>query len=392
MMPKLLQDLSFPAIMAGFITCMIGISVSAVLVIEAAQSLGANQAQISSWLWALGIGIGVSGFLLSWKYRYPISTAWSTAGLALVIASAGHYSLGEAIGAFLISGVLIACLGFFGIFERIFQFIPQSLTSAMLAGVLLKFGISVFGSLQQSWEFVLCVLAIYLVSKKLSTRYSIVITVLMAIALCPFFINFTIPQLNWSIAKPVWITPEFSLQAVLGLALPLMVINLASQYLPGLAVIKSYGYPPKVNSILGWTGITQTMLAPFGCFSVNLAAISAAVSLDAQAHPDPAKRYIAGMSCGLFYILMGFFAATLTSLLMAFPGILITVLAGIALFGTIGHNIALAFQDSHDREAALMTFLFSASNIQFFGIGSAFWGLLLGLMVYLLFKLKPQVV
>ncbi|MDP1315600.1 benzoate/H(+) symporter BenE family transporter [Acinetobacter lwoffii] len=390
-MPKLLQDLSFPAIMAGFITCMIGISVSAVLVIEAAQSLGANQAQISSWLWALGIGIGVSGFLLSWKYRYPISTAWSTAGLALVIASAGHYSLGEAICAFLISGVLIACLGFFGIFERIFQFIPQSLTSAMLAGVLLKFGISVFGSLQQSWEFVLCVLAIYLVSKKLSTRYSIVITVLMAIALCPFFINFTIPQLNWSIAQPVWTTPEFSLQAILGLALPLMVINLASQYLPGLAVIKSYGYPPKVNSILGWTGITQTMLAPFGCFSVNLAAISAAVSLDAQAHPDPAKRYIAGMSCGLFYILMGFFAATLTSLLMAFPAILITVLAGIALFGTIGHNIALAFQDSHDREAALMTFLFSASNIQFFGIGSAFWGLLLGLMVYLLFKLKPQV-
>jgi len=261
----------------------------------------------------------------------------------------------------------------------------------MLAGVLLKFGISVFGSLQQSWEFVLCVLAIYLVSKKLSTRYSIVITVLIAIFICPFFIDFTIPALNWSIAQPVWTTPEFSLQAVLGLALPLMVINLASQYLPGLAVIKSYGYPPKVNSILGWTGITQTMLAPFGCFSVNLAAISAAVSLDVQAHPDPAKRYIAGMSCGLFYILMGFFAATLTSVLMAFPGILITVLAGIALFGTIGHNIALAFQDSHDREAALMTFLFSASNIQFFGIGSAFWGLLLGLTVYLLFKLKPQV-
>jgi Uncharacterized protein involved in benzoate metabolism len=224
----------------------------------------------------------------------------------------------------------------------------------------------------------------------MSTRYSIVITVLLAIALCPFFIDFTLPHLDWSIAQPVWTTPEFSLQAILGLALPLMVINLASQYLPGLAVIKSYGYPPKVNPILGWTGLTQALLAPFGCFSVNLAAISAAVSLDAQAHPDPAKRYIAGMSCGLFYILMGFFAATLTSLLMAFPGILITVLAGIALFGTIGHNIALAFQDSHDREAALMTFLFSASNIQFFGIGSAFWGLLLGLMVYLLFRLKPQ--
>lgn len=389
-MPKLLQDLSFPAVMAGFITCMIGISVSAVLVIEAAQSLGANATQISSWLWALGIGIGVSGFFLSWKYRYPVSTAWSTAGLALVIASTGHYSLAEAIGAFLICGVLTACLGFFGIFERIFRFIPQSLTSAMLAGVLLKFGISVFGSLQQSWSFVLGVLAIYLLSKKLSTRYSIVITVFMAILLCPFFIHFSLPDVSLKIAQPVWTQPEFSWQAVFGLALPLLVINLASQYLPGLAVIKSYGYPPQVNPILGWTGFTQAVLAPFGCFSVNLAAISAAVSLDTQAHPDPAKRYIAGMSCGLFYILMGLFAATLTSILMAFPGILITVLAGIALFGTIGHNIAIAFQDSHEREAALLTFLFSASNLQFFGIGSAFWGLLLGLMVYLLFKLKPQ--
>src|SRR5690606_16564130 len=170
----------------------------------------------------------------------------------------------------------------------------------------------------------------------------------------------------------------------------LLVINLASQYLPGLAVIKSYGYPPKVNPILGWTGMTQAILAPFGCFSINLAAISAAVSLDAQAHPDPQKRYIAGMSGGLCYMLMGLFAATLSNLLMAFPSILITVLAGIALFGTIGHNIALAFQDSHEREAALMTFLFSASNIQFLGIGSAFWGLLLGILVYLLFKSKPK--
>lgn len=214
----------------------------------------------------------------------------------------------------------------------------------------------------------------------------------MAITLYPFFIDFTLPHLNWSIAQPVWTTPEFSLQAILGLALPLMVINLASQYLPGLAVIKSYGYPPKVNSILGWTGLTQALLAPFGCFSVNLAAISAAVSLDAQAHPDPAKRYIAGMSCGLFYILMGFFAATLTSLLIAFPGILITVLAGIALFGTISHNIALAFQDSQRPGSCIDDLLFSVSNIQFFGIGSAFWGLLLGLMVYLLFRLKPQLV
>ena len=189
-------------------------------------------------------------------------------------------------------------------------------------------------------------------------------------------------------AQPVWMTPDFTWSAILGLALPLFVINMASQYLPGIAMIKSYGYQPHVNQLIGGTGLIQTVLAPFGCYSVNIAAISAAVSLDDQVHPDPSKRYIAGISCGFFYVLMGLFAATLTSLLMSFPHIFIVALAGIALFGTISHNIALAFHDVSDREAALMTFLFSASGVQFFGIGSAFWGLLFGFAVAFIMKLN----
>ncbi|MCS4297079.1 MULTISPECIES: benzoate/H(+) symporter BenE family transporter [Acinetobacter] len=389
-MQKLLQDFSIPAIFAGFITFLIGISVSAVLVIQAAQLLGANPEQITSWFWALGLGIGLSGLILSWKFKYPVATSWSTAALALIIATASGYSLYEAIGAFLVSGLLTATLGFLGIFEKIISYIPQSLTSAMLAGVLLKFGIALFASMQNDWAFILSLLAVYIVTKRLWARYCIVITVIAGIIICPFFMEFHVPTLQWGLAKPVWMTPEFTWSAILGLALPLFVINMASQYLPGIAMIKSYGYKPHVNQLIGWTGTAQTLLAPFGCYTVNIAAISAAVSLDDQVHPDPAKRYIAGMSCGFFYILMGLFAATLTSLLMSFPHLFIVALAGIALFGTISHNIAIAFHEVKYREAALLTFLFSASGVQFFGIGSAFWGLLFGFAVSFIlnFKLK----
>lgn len=387
-MQKILNDFTVPAVFAGFITFLVGISVSAVLVIQAAQTLGANTEQITSWFWALGLGIGLSGLILSWKFKYPVATSWSTAGLALILATGSGYSLNEAIGAFLICGLLTAVLGFLGIFEKVLSYIPQSLTSAMLAGVLLKFGIALFASMQNEWAFILSLLAAYILSKRFWPRYSIVITVISGIAMCPLFLNFSMPALDFSLAKPVWVSPEFSSSAILGLALPLFVINMASQYLPGLAMIKSYGYQPHVNHLIGWTGTAQALLAPFGCYSVNIAAISAAISLDDQAHPDPSKRYIAGISCGFFYILMGIFAATLTSFLMSFPVIFITALAGIALLGTISHNIAIAFHEASGREAALLTFLFSASGIQFFGIGSAFWGLIFGFAVHFILKLR----
>lgn len=389
-MQKFLQDFSVPAVFAGFITFLVGISVSSVLVIQSAQLLGASTAQITSWFWALGLGIGLSGLILSWKFKYPVATSWSTAGLALILATANGYSLYEAIGAFLVCGLLTAILGFSGIFQKVLTHIPQSLTSAMLAGVLLKFGIALFASMQNDWEFILSLLAVYILSKRLSPRYSIVITVIAGVVLCPLFLQFHASTIQFSLAQPVWMAPEFSWSAIFGLALPLFVINMASQYLPGLAMIKSYGYQPNVNQLIGWTGVAQTIFAPFGCFSANIAAISAAISLDDQAHPDSKKRYIAGMSCGFFYILMGLFAATLTSILMSFPGVFMTALAGIALLGTIGHNVAIAFQDVSEREAALMTFLFSASGIQFLGIGSAFWGLLFGFVVSIILKFRKQ--
>ena len=265
-MQKILQDFSVPAAFAGFITFLVGISVSAVLVIQSAQMLGANTAEITSWFWALGLGIGLSGLILSWKFKYPVATSWSTAGLALILATANGYSMNAAIGAFFVCGLMTAILGFLGIFEKLLKHIPQSLTSAMLAGVLLKFGIELFVSLQNEWAFILSLLAAYVLTKRLWPRYSIVLTVIVGIVLCPLLLNFSMPALSLEIAKPVWVRPEFSLSAILGLALPLFVINMASQYLPGLAMIKSYGYQPHVNQLIGWTGTAQTIFSPFGFF------------------------------------------------------------------------------------------------------------------------------
>lgn len=389
-MHKLRQDFSFSACFAGFMTFLVGISVSSVLVIQSAQLLGANTAEISSWFWALGLGIGASGLLLSYIFKYPVACSWSTAGLALIIATASGYRLDDALGAFLVCGLITAILGFSGVFQKVLNAIPTSLSSAMLAGILLKFGITLFALLQHELNFMLGFLACYLLAKRFVPRYSIVITVILAMLLGPVFLNFQLPSVSWQLTQPVWTTPKFSWQAVFGLALPLLVINMASQYLPGLAMIKSYGYQPHVNSLIGWTGACQTLLAPFGCFSVNIAAISAAISLDEQAHPNPNQRYIAGISCGFFYLLMGVFASTLTTLLLSFPQIFISALAGIALLATIGHHISIAFQSIEQREASLITFLLSASGVQFFGIGSAFWGLALGILVYALFQYRKK--
>lgn len=388
MLKQLINDFSLSAAFAGIITFIIGISVSAVLVIEGAQRLGATPAQISSWFFALGISIGLIGALLSWKYKYPVSTAWSTPGIALIIASSQHYSLAEAIGAFIVCGILVAITGFSGIFQKIMSKIPLSLSCAMLAGILLKFGLNLFIHLPDQWFFTLGTLSSYFILKRYVPRYSIVIMVCIAFILSTIFCDVSIPSLSLELTTPLWISPTFSLQSIIGLAIPLFIVNISSQFLPGIGIIKSYGYQPNTNQIVGWIGVTQTCFAPFGAFSVCLAAISAAVSLDHQVHPDPKKRYVAGICCGICYILMGIFATYLTHLLINLPQLFIITVAGIALLGTISHNISVAFEDSDSRDASLFTFLLSASGIQILGIGSAFWGLVFGITIYKFLRLK----
>lgn len=385
---RLLRDASLSTVAAGFVTVLVGFASSAVIVFQAAQSLGADPAQISSWMWALGLGMGLTCIGLSLRYRMPVVTAWSTPGAAMLIGSAAGLPLSDAVGAFVLSALLIVAAGFSGVFERMLSRIPLSLASAMLGGVLLRFGVDAFKAVNTQPALVLAMLAIYLLARRLWPRYAVILTLLVGVAMAAGLGQLHLGDVNLELARPVWVTPSFSFAAVLGIALPLFVVTMASQNVPGVAVIRASGYAVPISPAIGWTGVVNLLLAPFGAFALNLAAITAAICMGREAHEDPARRYMAAVWAGAFYVLIGLFGATVAGLLAAFPKELVMAIAGIALLGTLGGSLASALGEESEREAALVAFLVTASGLVLFGIGSAFWGLLAGILVRL--ALRPR--
>ncbi len=385
---RLLRDQSLSAIAAGFVTVLVGFASSVAIVFQAAQALGATPAQTASWMWALGIGMGLTCIALSLRWKMPVVTAWSTPGAAMLVASAAGVPMDEAVAGFLLAALLVVVAGFSGIFERMLGRIPLSLASAMLAGVLLRFGLDAFGAIQAQPLLVLAMLAAWLVARRQWPRYAVIATLAAGVAVAAATGLMRMDGLSLELARPVWTTPRPSLAAVLGVALPLFVVTMASQNVPGIAVIRASGYPVPVSPAIGWTGVATVLLAPFGAFSLNLAAITAAICMGPEAHPDPARRYVAAVWAGVFYLLIGVFGATVAALLAAFPGELVVAIAGIALLGTLGGSLVTALREEDEREAALVTFLVTASGLALFGIGAAFWGLLAGVVVRLV--LKPR--
>ncbi|WP_175455788.1 benzoate/H(+) symporter BenE family transporter [Pseudoxanthomonas sp. CF385] len=382
----LLKDLSLSAIAAGFVTVLVGFASSAVIVFQAAQSLGASPEEISSWMWALGLGMGLTCIGLSLRYRMPVVTAWSTPGAAMLISSAAGLPLSDAIGAFLLSALLIVVSGFSGFFERMISRIPVSLASGMLAGVLLRFGIEAFASMKTQLGMVLTMFAVYLLARRLLPRYAVILTLLVGIAIAGALGLLRVDGLTLQLAKPIFTTPTFSFAAVIGIALPLFIVTMASQNVPGVAVIRASGYPIPISPVVGWTGAVNLVLAPFGAFALNLAAITAAICMGREAHEDAARRYVAAIAAGVFYLIVGLFGATVAALFAAFPKELILAIAGIALLGTIGNSLAAALREEAEREPALVTFLVTASGLSLAGIGSAFWGLLAGVVTLLVLR------
>ena len=382
----LLKDLSLSAIAAGFVTVLVGFASSAVIVFQAAQSLGASPEEISSWMWALGLGMGLTCIGLSLRYRMPVVTAWSTPGAAMLIGSVAGLPLSDAIGAFLMSALLIAASGFSGLFERMISRIPASLASGMLAGVLLRFGIDAFAAMETQLGMVLTMFAVYLLARRLLPRYAVILTLLVGIAFAAGLGLLRVDGLSLELAKPVFTTPTFSLAAIVGIALPLFIVTMASQNVPGVAVIRASGYAIPISPVVGWTGLVNLLLAPFGAFALNLAAITAAICMGREAHEDAARRYVAAIAAGVFYVVVGLFGATVAALFAAFPKELILAIAGIALLGTIGNSLAAALRDEAEREPALVTFLVTASGLSLAGIGSAFWGLLAGVVTLLVLR------
>ncbi len=379
-----LRDIAPSSVAAGFVTVLVGFTSSAVIVFQAAQALGASAAETASWLWALGIGMGITCIGLSLRWRIPVVTAWSTPGAAMLVASNAGVPLSDAIGAFVLVAALTAIAGFSGVFERGMRRVPLTLASGLLGGVLLRFGMDVFVSMRTQMAMTLAMLAIYLCGRRWFPRYAVLATLLLGMGVAGASGLLHLGDVELRVARPIFTMPSLSLAAVFGIALPLFVVTMASQNIPGVAVMRASGYDPPISSNIGWIGATNLLLAPFGAYALCLAAITAAICSGREAHPDPSKRYVASVFAGIFYLFTGVFGATVAALFAAFPKELVMAIAGLALFGTIGNSLAVALREDRDREAALITFLVTASGFSFGGIGSAFWGLIAGGIALLL--------
>ncbi|MBS0453373.1 MAG: benzoate/H(+) symporter BenE family transporter [Proteobacteria bacterium] len=375
---RFFKDLSLSAFVAGFVAVLVGFTSSVAIVFQAAQAFGASQAEIASWMWALGIGMGLASVIPSLLWKKPVMIAWSTPGAAVLAVAGAGFSMNEAVGAFMVCALLITLAGVTGWFERVMNKIPMEIASALLAGVLARFGLQAFQAAQTALPLVLVMLGTYLVARRLWPRYAVPLTLVVAIAFVAVRGELAWSAVHFELARPVFTMPVFSWQAAVSLALPLFVVTMASQNLPGVAAIRSAGYDMPISRLITFTGVMTLLLAPFGAYALNLSAITAAICMGREAHEDSARRYTAAVSCGAIYVLIGFFGAAVTGLLTAFPKELVAAIAGLALLGTIGSGLALAVRDESHREAALITFLVTLSGVTLAGVGSAFWGVVAG--------------
>lgn len=388
--PSLRRDASVSAVLAGLIAVLVSYSGPLVIVLAAAAAGHLTQGQTSSWVWAISIGSGLTCVLLSFRTRMPVITAWSTPGAALLVTSLGAYAYKDAIGAFLVSGVVITVIGVTGVFSRLLRLVPAAVVSAMLAGILFPFGVGVFTSVRTAPLIAGGVLVAFVVCRRWLPRYAVLVALVVGVAASAVDSRLHVHLNGFDLARPVFTSPHFSAPALVGIAIPLIVATLASQNAPGIAVLTSAGYDPDDRLLIGTTGVASTLLAPFGSHAINLAAITAAICTGPESHPDRRRRYVAGISCGVFYLLVGSFGTALVVLFAGLPAELVAAIAGVALFGALANSLAGAVAETKDREAALIAFLATASGLTLGGIGSAFWGLVFGTAAHLILSMHRR--
>ena len=395
------QDI-FPAVLAGLIAVLISYAGPFLLVLQAGQAAQLSPAQLNSWIWAISIGAGVCCIWLSWRTKMPVICAWNSPGAALLVGALATLPYNQAIGAYVVAAAIMWLVGATGFFERLVVIIPKSLCAAMLAGILLRFGINVFAATEQGLPGAAALVGVmfvsYLVFKRYSARYAIVLTLFTGIALwltlgwgavaSPSGAAAGAADAVLGLTLPVWTTPEFTFSAIVSVGLPLVVLGLTGQQLPGIAVLRAANYDAPTSRLVSMTGGVSLLLAPFGAHGINLAAITAAICTGPEAHQRADRRWVAGVACGVFYLLVGSFAGSLSYAFMHLPAALVTTVAGLALLGAIQGGLVNAMQEPTEREAALVTFIVTASNVTLFGLGSACWGIVIGVITYL--ALRPR--
>lgn len=382
------RDISGQAIGAGFLAAFVGSAGSFAVIIAGLTAVGASSAEAASGLMALSVTMGLSAIIFCAWYRHPISIAWSTPGGALLATSAAlDGGFDAAVGAFIISGVLIVAAGLFKPLGRLVQRIPAPLANAMLAGVLFGLCLAPVRAIAEQPVAGLLIVVAWLIVGRFNRLFAVPAAVLVAAIVIIGGQKGDGPAISSVLPDVVLVTPIFSIEA-LGLAIPLFLVTMASQNIPGIAILNANGYRPPPGPLFTGTGLFSLASAPFGGHAVNLAAITAALCAGEDAHPDPKRRYWAGISSGVGYLLFALIAGAATAFMQASPPVLIEAVAGLALLGAFGGAVAGAIADTEGREAAVVTFLVTASGVSFFGISGAFWGLIAGGLVLGLGKLK----
>jgi benzoate membrane transport protein len=386
-----LKDALTPStVLAGVLIVIVGFTGSLVLTFDVADRAGLSSAELSSWVLAITVGSGVLSLTLSLWYRQPVLTAWSTPGLALLASSLGKYPLSDAVGVYLIVGVVIAVLGLTGLFDAVMRLVPQNVALAVLGGALFKYGLGLFTSAALEPALVFAMIAAFFIAKRVKSRVPMGWALLTGFALAAILGRFTLAGVSLELARPVFIAPTFHLEALIGLGVPLLLLALASQNAPGLAVMRSFGYEPPTRGALFSTGLLSALTAPMLNHGLTLAAITAALGNSADAHPDPSKRYGAGVVAGMLKIALGLFGTTIVALFLALPKPLVAGMAGLALSGTIAGCLEGAFKNPSTRDSSLFALLVTASGAEFLGLGSAFWGLVAGAAVHAALETRRQ--
>lgn len=384
------QDLTFSAVIAGFVAVLVGYTSSAAIIFQAAEAAGASVAQIGGWLSMLGLGMGVTSIGLSLYYRTPVVTAWSTPGAALLVTSLPGTSINEAIGVFVFATGLILLCGVTGLFAKMMHYIPQALSAAMLGGILLRFGLNAFTSLQSNFALAGSMCLVYLLAKRALPRYAVVLALAAGLIVAGWQGDITLHGQSLTFAAPAFVMPHFTLSSIIGIGIPFFIVTMASQNAPGIATLKAHGYNLPVSPLISWTALTALVLAPFGGFTVCIAAITAAICMGEDIHPDPKKRYMAAVAAGVFYLIAGVFGGSIGMMFTALPEVLIHTIAGLALLGTIAGSLYRALENESQRDAAIITFLITASGVTLLGIGSAFWGLAGGVITHLILSIPAR--
>lgn len=383
-------SMPLPTLLSGFVAVLVGYASSAAIIWQAAVAAGASTTQIAGWMTALGIAMGASTLILTLWYRAPVLTAWSTPGAALLVTGLQGLTLPEAIGVFIIANALIVLCGVTGLFARLMQVIPHSLAAAMLAGILLRFGLQAFASLND--QFLLCggMLLAWLILKRIAPRYAVIAALVAGAVIALLEGDIVTSTLAMAPVLPTFIAPQFSLAHSLGIAVPLFLVTMASQNAPGVATMKAAGYDVPVSPLIIVTGVLALLFSPFGVYSICIAAITAAICQSPEAHPDATRRWLAAAAAGVFYLLAGIFGSSITGMMAALPASGIQMLAGLALLGTISGSLYQALNHESERDAAVVTFLVTASGLTLWGVGSAFWGLIAGGMCYTVLRLARR--